>query len=255
MVAWIKVIAGVSVSLCLLAGCGPVGTMEQTDQTSSQKESLELVQLQKPNEGQDMAVLHTSLGNISILLYGQYAPNTVNQFKKLVQDGFYNGKNIFPISGDEHTFLSGADGQDGSSGTVATENGKPVEPEVTPNVWHFSGAVSAYGKETGIFNKRYVSDSRFFIVGNQSAQTELIEQMEEGGFPREVISAYKKLGGRPQYTGFYTVFGQVIDGMDVVEELITKVQSGAGEDLMINSAELTTYSEEMFASVELKAAS
>lgn len=245
MVRWIKVAACLSASLLLLTSCAMESTVSAS--SGSQEEPPKLVQLQQPQEGQEMAVIHTALGEIHILLYEEQAPQTVRQFKQLVQEGFYNGNRVFAIDPQTHSIFAGATDESGSSGEIATEDGKAVEPEVTPEVWHFSGAVSTYGTRTGIFNRRFVSDSRFFIVGDVSAQPELLEQMEENDYSEQVMEAYKKLGGCPQYTGFFTVFGQVIEGLDLVEQIAAGGADETGrplEETVIDSIELTEYTSE-----------
>lgn len=249
MIIWAKAVACLSMSLVLLTGCGVTDQGRRVEAASrSGGETLELVQMHAPADGQDMAVVKTSLGNIRIVLYEQFAPQTVKQFKRLVEEKFYDGKRIFSVDPDSKLMFAGAEDDEGTKGRIATDDGKAVEPEVTPRVWHFSGAVSAFGTQTGIFNRRYVSDSRFFIVGDQPAQLDLLDQMEENDFPNEVIQAYKKLGGCPQYTGFYTVFGQVIDGMEIVNEIVAggvNEETGAPlAETVIESVSLTTYSSE-----------
>ena len=52
------------------------------------EESMKLVQLESPADGQDMAVMTTDKGVIKFVLYPEYAPKAVDNFKKLVKEGF-----------------------------------------------------------------------------------------------------------------------------------------------------------------------
>lgn len=240
----IKTIFAATLVVCCLTACMPAGSEPIS-------KNMHLVQLDPPEEGQEMAVVTTNKGVIKFVLYEKYAPNTVKQFKTLVEEGFYNNSPIYAVQKDISTFLTGSSDGVGKEGKVVTEDGKKIKAETTPDLWHFSGAVSAYGESSGVLTKQIQSDSRFFILGDRPADTAVIEEMEEYSYPEEVINAYKEKGGLPLYTGQFTVFGQVIEGMDVVNDIIDskmeKDEAGQetpipDEELVIEKIELAAYS-------------
>ncbi len=235
-----KKIKAVSLMLActvLFSGCMPA------DATGLSEDDITFIQLEEVQDGAETAEIETSLGTITMVLFPKEAPNTVAYFKKLVNEGFYTDKPIFPDSSAE-IMISGTDGTDLTQGVVNTDDGKPIECEITPNLWHFSGAVSVLGYEKSKLSRQMLSDSRFFIIGSKDATTDMVNQMEEYHYPQKVIDAYKEHGGLPQYTGSYTVFGQVIDGMDVVDKIVALA---VGEDKLpkdgtkILSVKLSTY--------------
>lgn len=211
----------------LLTGCmSMLGDTNTNAVSEIDVSKIRLHQLYEPDEGQLTAVITTSEGTITIALYPQYAPNTVANFKALVEEGYYNGKPIF-LQPHISAIVSGAEDETGSTGKVAVGDENGIEAEITTELWHFSGAVSVIGREEGFINKKMLSDSRFFILGDIPATTEIADEMKNNNYPDKVIDAYKEKGGLPQYTGTYTVFGQVLSGMDVIEKIVA---SGRVED-------------------------
>ena len=87
--------------------------------------------------------------------------------------------------------------------------------------------------------------SQFFIVQAKTAPPQMLEQMEQltdRGYPRECIDNYKKVGGTPWLDYHHTVFGQLIEGADVLEE-IAEVQTMPGDkptvDVIIEAIEIS----------------
>jgi peptidyl-prolyl cis-trans isomerase B (cyclophilin B) len=234
-----KIVALVLTVIFLFTGCLPA------DATGVSDEDIHLIQFEEIQEGQDIAIITTSLGTIKMVLFTNEAPKTVEHFKKLVNAGFYNNKTVF-IEQNAKSFVTGAADETGTIGKLMTEDNKPIECEVSPNLYHFSGAVSVLAQEKNPFTSKMVSDSRFFVIGNVEPQERIVEQLEKYKYPQKVIDAYKQHGGiLPDYVGLYTVFGQVYEGIEVVNE-ISQLKHDAQTKLptqkcVIEKIELSTY--------------
>ncbi len=234
-------------SLLLAALCaGVLGGCVPANDPVSDRDAIELIQLEPPRKGQDIAILHTSGGDIKMMLFTEQAPNTCAHFKRLVESGFYNGIKIAEIDRSACTLHTGVDEESDTGGRVMTDNGKDVPIELSPNLLHFSGAVSAYQELSG-FNSKYTdSDSRFFIVGSKEPDETTYAQMKAQNYPDKICDAYLKHGGLLEVSGCYTIFGQVYEGLEIVNDLIqnTELQQGTtfpAEDIIITSIELSTY--------------
>ncbi len=126
------------------------------------------------------AIIEMAHGNIEIELFEKEAPGTVANFVKLINEGFYNGLTFHRVI-PEFVAQGGCPNGNGTGGPGYTI---PCETEGNPRI-HDRGALSMAhrGKDTG--------GSQFFIV----------------------------LEAQPHLDGVHTVFGQVINGMDVVDNI------------------------------------
>lgn len=90
--------------------------------------------------------------------------------------------------------------------------GHPFEDEFSNKLFNMRGALSMANSGPN------TNGSQFFIVQNKNVPKRMIKEMDTAGYQKEVVKAYKQ-GGTPWLDGRHTVFGQVIKGMDVVDEI------------------------------------
>lgn len=198
-----------------------------------------LNQLQQPKQGEEIAVLHTNKGDIRIRLFPEAAPKTVENFKGLIAKGYYDGIifhrviNNFMIQGGDPT----GTGMGGESIW-----GKSFEDEFHPEYRNVRGALSMANAGPN------TNGSQFFIVQMKEIEKDIIQQMKDAGeahgYSEDVISAYEELGGTYWLDGKHTVFGQVFEGMDVVDDIAAvevDYRDKPYEDILIEKAEMISY--------------
>ncbi len=169
-------------------------------------------QLSLPAANETTAVMHTNMGDISIRLFPEHAPKAVENFTTHAKNGYYNGIVFhrvikdFMIQGGDPT-ATGCGGE-----SIWGENFKD---EFTPALHNLRGALSMANAGPG------TNGSQFFIVQANSVHPNFIAQMKElpDYFPAEAVEAYAQVGGTPHLDYHHTVFGQVYDGMDVVDAI------------------------------------
>jgi len=161
-------------------------------------------------DGDIMAIIETSAGTIKVDLYEEKTPNTVENFVTYANDGFYDGL-VFHRVIDGFMIQGGGFYPDGTQ----KETNDPIDLEIHPDAEHIDGAIAM--ARTSDPNS---ATSQFFI--NDGAQS----QLEPGGVD----------------ANGYAVFGEVVEGMDVVRsissvETTTKnnMQNWPVEDVIINS--------------------
>ncbi|EAH1312421.1 peptidylprolyl isomerase [Listeria monocytogenes] len=160
-----------------------------------------------PNEIE--AEMITNRGTIRIKLFPEIAPKTVENFVTHSKNGYYDGL-IFHRVIPEFMIQGGDPDGRGTGGESIW--GESFEDEFSTEAFNLRGALSMANAGPN------TNGSQFFIVQKPDMPADMLGQMEQAGFPVEVIEAYKK-GGTPWLDGRHTVFGHVIEGMDVVDEI------------------------------------
>jgi cyclophilin family peptidyl-prolyl cis-trans isomerase len=167
--------------------------------------------------------MSTTEGDIVLLLYND-TPKHRDNFMKLAKNGTYDGllfhrviKN-FMIQGGDPKSRDAKPGQPLGDGTL----GYTVPAEFSANHIHKKGALCAARQGDEVNPRKESSASQFYIVqGNvwDNATLDMMEARFGKKFTPEQRKVYTTVGGTPHLDGDYTVFGEVIEGMDVVDKI------------------------------------
>ena len=195
-------------------------------------------------------LLQTTMGNIRIALANE-TPMHRDNFLKLVGEGAYDGvlfhrviKDFMIQTGDLSSKNAGKDDELGDG----PETYKVPAEIRFPKLFHKRGAVAAAREPDQVNPKHESSASQFYIVYGwnfNEAEIDLFQHKLDSIHHGEIVmtpevrEAYINFGGSPHLDGGYTVFGEVLDGMEVVEK-IQAVETGFAnrpkEDIRIEKA-------------------
>ena len=167
-----------------------------------------------------------------IRLYDE-TPAHRDNFKKLVAEGFYDGATFhriiagFMIQGGDPNSKDDDPYNDGQGGP-----GYTIPAEFNPNLYHKRGALAAARQGDQVNPERRSSGSQFYVVhGGNTIDEAMLAQIEERvreatnnpdfRFSDEARADYLAHGGAPFLDMQYTVFGEVVEGFDVLDRIAT----------------------------------
>lgn len=217
-------------------------------------DSLEFVQFEEPKDGDPIAIVETTLGEIRFVLYPEYSPNAVRNFTELADSGYYDGTYFY--NSDSGVYSSAGSKQKDGSYTSGNASER-IERELNQNLWSFKGAVCCATtdfdrsfKEMLVGGGTYYCGSRLNFINTIEFTDELQQQMRDSNKSAELTDAFIEHGGIPNFAQQMTVIGQVYEGMDVVEKLASLESADNGnykipkDDIFIISARTDVYSSE-----------
>ena len=227
-------------------------------------------QLEMPEKGEEIVVFHTNKGDIRARLFPESAPITVASFKQHVKEGYYNGLTFHRVI--EDFMIQGGDPKGNGTGGESAWGGS-FEDEFNANLVNLRGSLAmansgadTNGSQFFINQAPAISSSTWSQYENMYSQLKEIDKSQWAYISQsqynilntdKLTDAYKSLyeqqGGNPVLDGAYNafdpqrghaVFGQVFDGMDVVDD-IAAVQTDSSskplEDVIMTSVELVAY--------------
>lgn len=171
-------------------------------------------------EKETLVLIKTSLGDITVKLYND-TPLHRDNFIKLINEGWYNNSPFHRVI--NNFMIQGGHNQDGR-----VDPGYTIPAEFRSNHIHKKGALAAARQGDQVNPKKASSGCQFYIVqGNvlTEAHIQMYKQRYGLTFTEEQVEAYTTVGGTPHLDGEYTVFGEVVEGLDVIDK-IAKVKTG-----------------------------
>ncbi len=167
----------------------------------------------KNNGPQYDVVIETDYGNMKVMLYDETPKHKAN-FLKLAKEGFYNDLlfhrivNGFMVQGgDPESKNAPLDKRLGSGGpgyTIEAEIGFP----------HFKGCLAAARNNNP---EKRSSGSQFYLVQGKGAMNP--NQLPKNNYTQAQKDLYAKIGGTPALDMAYTVFGEVVEGIEVIDKI------------------------------------
>lgn len=166
------------------------------------------------------AEITTDYGTMKILLYDT-TPQHRDNFIKLAKEGYYDGLlfhrviNGFMIQGGDPDSKNAAPGQPlgmgGPGYLIDAEIGAP----------HLKGALAAAQAPNP---QKRSSGSQFYVVQGQPLTDAALDEMERRKnikYSEAQRQLYKEIGGTPFLDNDYTVFGEVVEGLDIIDKIAT----------------------------------
>lgn len=178
-------------------------------------------------------LIETTKGNITVVLYDD-TPLHRDNFVKLVESGFYEDllfhrviKNFMIQGGDPMSKNAAPNARLGNG-----DPGYTIPAEIVyPKHFHKKGALAAARTGDNVNPERRSSGSQFYIVQGQTYTDMQLDQFEKRmgkTFTTKERDTYATIGGTPHLDNQYTVFGEVVEGLGVVDK-IAAVETGVAD--------------------------
>ena len=178
-------------------------------------------------EGEIELTIKTNQGDMSFKLFEKAIPKTVENFVTHAKNGYYKGIIFHRVIKD--FMIQGGDPTGTGMGGESIW-GENFEDEFSMDYYHFYGALSMANAGPA------TNGSQFFIVQNNHLDTRTLNALENGGWPEEAVKKYAEVGGTPHLDQRHTVFGQLLEGSEVLNKIAaveTDAQDRPLEDVVI----------------------
>lgn len=207
-------------------------------------------------ESRPVVTFETTEGKIVVELYNEtplHRDNFLRQVKAKLYDGvlFHRVINNFMIQSGDPLSKKAKKGETLGNGTDKPADWIPAEIRL-PQFFHHRGALAAAREGDEVNPEKKSSNQQFYIVTGRVCNDAMLEKYQEiitewtaGSvvLTDEMKEAYRTVGGAPHLDGSYTVFGQVLEGMEIVDR-IQQVETDENnrplEDIRIITATITS---------------
>ena len=193
-------------------------------------------QMALPEDGEEIAILHIKgFGDVKVKFFKEVAPKAVENFVTHAKEGYYDGLTFHRVINE--FMIQGGDPEGTGMGGESIWGqgfGTELDYSLVPYRGSLCMAMSSMPNSIG---------SQFFITQANYSE-DMAAYLQQGGYPEGLIEEYREYGGYLSLYLQYTVFGQVFEGIEVVDK-VAAVQTDSSdkplEDVIIESIEVTTY--------------
>ena len=167
--------------------------------------------------------IETDFGSMTVHLFDD-TPKHRDNFIELAEQGFYDGLLFHRVI--EGFMIQGGDPDSKDAPeTKRLGGGGPgyqIPAEFRDNLFHVKGALAAARMGDAYNPEKKSSGSQFYIVHGKVTNTEMLDRIEASkgiSYTDEARKQYAEVGGTPFLDNDYTVFGQVVSGMEVIDAI------------------------------------
>ncbi|MBK9270488.1 MAG: peptidylprolyl isomerase [Saprospiraceae bacterium] len=172
-------------------------------------------------KAEDLVIIETTMGTMKARLYDSTPKHKAN-FIKLIKENYYDDLLFHRVipgfmiqGGDPESRNAPREAMLGSGGP-----GYTIDAEI--GQLHFKGALCAARQGDAVNPQKKSSGSQFYIVHGQPTDPGQIQMMNASKgikYTQEDFNKYAQIGGAPFLDGDYTVFGEVVEGLEVIDKI------------------------------------
>jgi peptidyl-prolyl cis-trans isomerase B (cyclophilin B) len=167
--------------------------------------------------------METNKGRMLLRLFDE-TPKHRDNFIKLAESGFYDGLLFHRViqgfmiqTGDPESKNAGAHDRLGHGGP-----GYTIPSEIHTSHFHTKGAIAAARTGDEVNPKKESSGSQIYIVHGRKTdpgEINIFEGQKNVYYGEKTSEKYKNQGGAPQLDMEYTIFGEVVEGLDIIDSI------------------------------------
>lgn len=192
-------------------------------------------QMAKPEAGETVAIIHIKeYGDVKVKFFEEVAPKAVENFVTHAKEGYYNGVTFHRVI--NQFMIQGGDPEGTGMGGESIW-GADFEEELSPELVPYRGSLCMASR--GLENSPSLG-SQFFIT-QAEYNDQMASYMQGYGYPADLLEEYKNYGGYLSLYQQYTVFGQVYEGMEIVDRIAaveTDESDKPVQDVVIESIDI-----------------
>ncbi|MBK7233274.1 MAG: peptidylprolyl isomerase [Saprospiraceae bacterium] len=169
----------------------------------------------------ELVIIETSFGTMKAKLYDSTPKHKAN-FIKLIKSNYYDDLLFHRVM--QGFMIQGGDpeSKNAPQGAMLGSGGPGYTIDAEIGKFHFKGALCAARQSDAVNPEKKSSGSQFYIVQGQptdAAQIQMMNATKGIKYTQEDFNKYAQLGGAPFLDGDYTVFGEVVEGMEVIDKI------------------------------------